>query len=80
MHAVFQHCSAVAITGRNPRAASAEEIGVAAARTAVEVEAVDDVQKAIERARELTGAAAVLVITGSIYLVGEVMRTMGTEV
>ena len=70
----------IATRPENPRAASAEEIGVAAARTAVEVEAVDDVQKAIERARELTGAAAVLVITGSIYLVGEVMRTMGTEV
>ncbi|MGO8793710.1 MAG: bifunctional folylpolyglutamate synthase/dihydrofolate synthase [Candidatus Sulfotelmatobacter sp.] len=64
----------------NPRAASAEEIRLAAARTSVEVEAVDDVQKAIQRARQLAGAAAVLVITGSIYLVGEVMRTMGTEV
>jgi dihydrofolate synthase/folylpolyglutamate synthase len=64
----------------NPRAASPEEIQQAAARTSVEVEAIEDVQQAVERARSLAKAGTVVVITGSIYLVGEVMRDIGAEV
>src|SRR6202166_612232 len=64
----------------NPRAAAPEEIQQAAARTGVEVEAVEDVRRAVERARALAGAGTVVVITGSIYLVGEVMREVGVEV
>jgi dihydrofolate synthase/folylpolyglutamate synthase len=64
----------------NPRAASPEEIQKAAARTAVEVEAVEDVTVALQRARELAVGKAVVVITGSIYLVGEVMRIIGAEI
>jgi dihydrofolate synthase/folylpolyglutamate synthase len=64
----------------NPRAASPEEIQKAAARTAVEVEAVEDVTGALQRARELAVGRAVVVITGSIYLVGEVMRIIGAEI
>jgi dihydrofolate synthase/folylpolyglutamate synthase len=64
----------------NPRAASPEEIQKAAARTAVEVEAVEDVTGALQRARELAVGKAVVVITGSIYLVGEVMRIIGAEI
>jgi dihydrofolate synthase/folylpolyglutamate synthase len=64
----------------NPRAASPEEIQKAAARTAVEVEAVEDVTVALQRARELAVGRAVVVITGSIYLVGEVMRIIGAEI
>ncbi|MGA8216444.1 MAG: folylpolyglutamate synthase/dihydrofolate synthase family protein [Candidatus Sulfotelmatobacter sp.] len=64
----------------NPRAAPPEEIQQAAARTGVEIEAVEDVQRAVERARTLAGPRAVVVITGSIYLVGEVMRIIGAEV
>ncbi len=64
----------------NPRAASAEEIQQAAARTGVEVESVEDTQSAVERARVLASAGTVIVITGSIYLVGEVMRSIGAEV
>jgi len=61
----------------NPRAASPEEIQRAAERTGTEVEAVEDVKLALERARVLAGAKAVVVITGSIYLVGEVMQSIG---
>jgi dihydrofolate synthase/folylpolyglutamate synthase len=64
----------------NPRAASAEEIQQAAARTGVEVESVEDTQSAVERARVLASAGTVIVITGSIYLVGEVMHSVGAEV
>jgi folylpolyglutamate synthase/dihydropteroate synthase len=41
---------------------------------------VEDVQGAVQRARELATAGEVIVITGSIYLVGEVMGSLGTEV
>src|ERR1039458_2935579 len=64
----------------NPRAASPEEIQQAAVRTGVEIEAVGDVQRAVERARVLASAGTVVVVTGSIYLVGEVMRSIGAEV
>jgi dihydrofolate synthase / folylpolyglutamate synthase len=64
----------------NPRAASAEEIQLAAARTGIEVEAVDGVQRAVERARLIAGGDAVIVITGSIYLVGEAMKVLGAKI
>jgi dihydrofolate synthase/folylpolyglutamate synthase len=64
----------------NPRAASPEEIQRAAVRTGVDLETVKDVKLALERARVLAGAKAVVVITGSIYLVGEVMQSIGTDV
>jgi dihydrofolate synthase / folylpolyglutamate synthase len=70
----------IATRPENPRAASPEEIQRAAERTGAEVEAVEDVKLAVERARALAGAGAVIVITGSIYLVGEVMSVTGAEV
>jgi len=70
----------IATRPENPRAASPEEIQQAAARTGVEIEAVENVQSAVERARVLAGAGTVVVITGSIYLVGEVMGSVGAEV
>jgi dihydrofolate synthase / folylpolyglutamate synthase len=70
----------IATRPENPRAASPEEIQRAAARTGVEVEAVEDVAGALERARELASSETVVVIAGSIYLAGEVMRSMGAEV
>jgi len=70
----------IATLPENPRAASPEEIQQAAARTAVEIEAVEDVQQAVERARDLAGPATVIIVTGSIYLVGEVMRAVGVKI
>jgi dihydrofolate synthase/folylpolyglutamate synthase len=70
----------IATRPRNPRAASPEEIRLAAARTATEIELVEDVHTALERARTLAGVGTVLVITGSIYLVGEVMQAIGAQV
>ncbi len=70
----------IATKPANPRAASPEEIQQAAARTAVEIEAIQDVQQAVERARTLANPSTVIVITGSIYLVGEVMRAVGVEI
>jgi len=70
----------IATRPENPRAVAPEEIQQAAARTGAEVEAVEDVQTALERARTLATGDSVIVITGSIYLVGEVMRTMRMQV
>jgi dihydrofolate synthase / folylpolyglutamate synthase len=64
----------------NPRSATAEEIREAAARTQSEIEARPDVASAVARARELAGADGIVVITGSIYIVGEAMRSLGVPV
>ncbi len=70
----------IATQPHNPRAALPEEIQQAAARTGVEIEAVEDAQHAVEQARSLAKPGTVVVITGSIYLVGEVMDRIGAEV
>jgi dihydrofolate synthase/folylpolyglutamate synthase len=70
----------IATRPENPRAVSPEEVQRAAERTGVEVETVEDVRLAVERARVLASVGSVVVITGSIYLVGEVMRIIGVEV
>ena len=70
----------VATRPSNPRSASPEEIQQAASRAGTEVEAVSDVPEAMERARILAGRDRVMVLTGSIYLVGEAMRALGMNV
>ena len=69
----------IATKPENPRAASPEEIRQAAARTGTEIEYVEAVQSAVDRARNVAGAETVIVVTGSIYLVGEVMRLLAIE-
>ena len=69
----------VATQPENPRAASPEEIRQAAQRTGAQIETVANVEQALQRARELAGTESVIVITGSIYLVGEVMPLVGAE-
>src|SRR5229473_3951006 len=70
----------IATRPENPRAAEPEEIQQAAVRTGSEVEIIPNVASALERAKILAGSAGVVVITGSIYLVGEVMRLVGARV
>jgi len=70
----------IATRPENPRAASAEEIRDAARRTSVEIETVPEVKVALERARESAGEKALVVVTGSIYLVGEAMQELGVTV
>jgi folylpolyglutamate synthase/dihydropteroate synthase len=41
---------------------------------------VDNVPQAVERARALAAPNNVVVITGSIYLVGELMQTIGAKI
>jgi dihydrofolate synthase/folylpolyglutamate synthase len=60
----------------NPRSASPEELLRAASRTGTEIESVADVAPALQRARELARQDTVIVVTGSIYLVGEAMQAL----
>jgi dihydrofolate synthase/folylpolyglutamate synthase len=66
----------------NPRSASPDEIRQAAARVAagVDIEGAEDIASALERARELAGAGGLVVVTGSIYIVGEAMRMLGVRI
>ena len=64
----------IATRPENPRAATPEEIRLAASRTGAEIELVPEVGAALDRARNDLDPGAVIVVTGSIYLVGEAMR------
>jgi len=71
----------------NPRSASPDEIRQAAARVAagIDIEDAEDVASALERARTIAGpktagAAGLVVVTGSIYIVGEAMRMLGIRI
>ncbi len=63
----------------NPRAASPEEIQQAGNRTGAEIEIVPEVRAALERSRACAEGKAVVVVTGSIYLVGEVVGLLGAS-
>jgi len=66
----------------NPRSASPEEIRKAAARVTAgtDIEEAEDVASALTRARTIAGQGGLIVVTGSIYVVGEAMRTLGVRI
>jgi len=66
----------IATQPENPRSASPEEIRQAGSRTGAEIEMVAEVGAALERARAVARPETVIVVTGSIYLVGEAMRRL----
>ncbi len=70
----------IATQADNPRSATAEEIREASSRISIEIENAPGVPLALERARTLAAPNDVVVITGSIYIVGEAMRALGVEV
>jgi dihydrofolate synthase / folylpolyglutamate synthase len=70
----------IATRADNPRSATPDEIREAATRTATDIEDAVDVACALDRARSLAGPQGVVVITGSIYIVGEAMRVLGVRV
>jgi dihydrofolate synthase/folylpolyglutamate synthase len=61
----------------NPRAASTAELAEAAEKVGTEVVQVPEVGLAVQRAAELTVPDGVIVITGSIFVVGEAMQALG---
>jgi dihydrofolate synthase / folylpolyglutamate synthase len=70
----------IATHADNPRSASAEEIRKAASRTSTPIEEAADMAAALAKAREPAPASTVVVITGSIYIVGEAMRLLGVRI
>jgi dihydrofolate synthase/folylpolyglutamate synthase len=58
----------------NPRSATAAEIREAAGRVAADIEDAGDVASALERAKSAAGLDGLVVVTGSIYVVGEAMQ------
>jgi len=71
----------IATRAENPRSASPEEIQQAGARTGTEIELAADTAAALEQARQwaVTRPRTVIVVTGSIYLVGEAMQVLGAR-
>lgn len=63
----------IATQAKNPRAATPEEIAELGSHAQTEILRADSVQTALERARVLAGSRGVIVITGSIYVVGEAL-------
>jgi dihydrofolate synthase/folylpolyglutamate synthase len=70
----------IATRADNPRSATPDEIREAATRTATDMEDAVDVPSALDRARSLAGPQGIVVITGSIYIVGEAMRVLEVTV
>jgi dihydrofolate synthase/folylpolyglutamate synthase len=63
-----------------PRSATAEEIREAGCRAGTPIECAATVANAVQRARQTAAADGVVVITGSIYVVGEALQALGVEV
>jgi dihydrofolate synthase/folylpolyglutamate synthase len=70
----------IATRADNPRSATPDEIRQAAARTSTDIEDAPDVPTALERARRFAGPKGLVVVTGSIYIVGEAMRQLGVRI
>jgi folylpolyglutamate synthase/dihydropteroate synthase len=48
--------------------------------TSTNLQEVEDVAKALAKAKSLAGSNGLVVITGSIYIVGEAMRILGIRI
>jgi len=70
----------IATRADNPRSATRDEIRSAAARTSAQIETAPDVAAALAQARASAGSSGVVVVTGSIYVVGEAMRRLGARI
>ena len=70
----------IATHADNPRSAGAEEIRNAASRTSASIEEAADMAAAIAMANTAARPDTLVVITGSIYIVGEAMRLLGVRI
>jgi dihydrofolate synthase / folylpolyglutamate synthase len=70
----------IATHADNPRSATPAEIRLAAARTSAEIDDASGVASALRQAAALAGEQSVVVVTGSIYIVGEAMRLLEMRV
>ena len=72
-HVILTHAN-------NPRSASPMEIRQAAQRITAELTDAESVASALDEAMRVAGATGLVVVTGSIYLVGEAMRMLGVRI
>jgi dihydrofolate synthase / folylpolyglutamate synthase len=72
-HVVVTHAN-------NPRSATVEEIRQAASRVATVVREAPDVAAALKDAGKITAPGGLVVVTGSIYIVGEAMQQLGIRI
>jgi dihydrofolate synthase/folylpolyglutamate synthase len=61
----------------NPRAATTEQLLQAGSRTGTPMMAAESVAASLVHAAEITSPHGIIVVTGSIFLVGEAMKIMG---
>jgi dihydrofolate synthase/folylpolyglutamate synthase len=64
----------------NPRSATAAEIRQAAARVQADIREAADIPSAIAEARKIADPNGLVVVTGSIYIVGEAMLALGVSI
>lgn len=69
----------IATQAENPRAASTQQIAELGAHAQTEILQAKSVQEALESARMLAGGRSVIVITGSIYIVGEALGLLSRK-
>ena len=69
----------IAARAKNPRAASPEEIAELGSHAQTEILQADSVPAALESARMLAGSRGVIVITGSIYIVGDALGLLSRK-
>jgi dihydrofolate synthase/folylpolyglutamate synthase len=70
----------IATHADNPRSATPDEIRQAASRIATDIQEAGNVASALDTARRIAGPGGLVVITGSIYIVGEAMRELGVRI
>jgi dihydrofolate synthase/folylpolyglutamate synthase len=70
----------IATHADNPRSATPAEIREGARRVAVEIDEAPDVPAALAKARAAAGTRGLVVVTGSIYIVGDAMRALGVHI
>jgi dihydrofolate synthase/folylpolyglutamate synthase len=69
----------IATHAENPRAASTQQIAELGAHTQTEILQAESVPEALERACALAESRGVIVITGSIYIVGEALGILARK-
>jgi dihydrofolate synthase / folylpolyglutamate synthase len=69
----------IATHAKSPRAATPEQIYELAAHTGAEIECLPNVQSALQRARDVSPGDGVIVVTGSIYVVGEALELLNLK-
>ena len=78
---LFPMAKQVIVThANNPRSAGVEEIRQAASRVAGDMREAADVASALADAGKVAGRRGLVVVTGSIYIVGEAMQRLGMRI